>query len=72
MSVEALPRPAEPGTGDADFDHLYCPCTPDLAFCGEDVSACPVLDGEFSSDRVCPLCLVLADANNDACARCGQ
>ena len=71
MSVEVLPQPVAPTTADDDLDHIYCECTPDIAFCGEDVSTSPIVD-ESSLNEVCALCDVLHEANDGVCARCGQ
>ncbi len=69
MSVEVLPRPVDTDRTPEPVDHYYCPCTPDVAFCGADVSSEPEVSGTESTN-LCALC-ALVDEDNGPCARCG-
>ncbi|GGN39718.1 hypothetical protein FHR83_006655 [Actinoplanes campanulatus] len=62
------PKLAEPDGEDA-VDHLYCPCDPDVALCGADVSGEPIVAAPVNPE--CPLCLIVDDLNDYVCARCG-
>lgn len=60
---------AETTTGSSDdLNHIYCPCDPDIALCGTDIS-----DYAFAEDDEtdCVVCTDLEDADAP-CARCGR
>jgi hypothetical protein len=69
VNTVLLPRPVDIGNDPDEVDHLYCPCTPDLALCGVDVSEEP--EHDVPVNPVCGLCLLLDNADYQ-CAGCGQ
>lgn len=58
------PAPTRTG-GSTDLNHIYC-CDPDIALCGADVSAHPIVDLD---DADCVVCL---DLEEQPCPTCGQ
>ena len=73
MQVDTLPHPVDADGDDSDPNHWFCSCTPDVAFCGADVSGLPVLDDETAVDGAdCQLCGTLWEANGRRCVRCGE
>lgn len=70
MSTETLPRPVDMGTSDDDPAHYYCRCTPDVGICGADLTGLEEADDDDGPE--CVLCVVLLEASDGLCGRCGQ
>ena len=64
--VPDLPVPAE----DDDVTHYFCGCSPNVAFCGTDITA-EVLVPDEAETNDCSLC-VLACELEPLCPRCGK
>lgn len=67
MTHAVAPTPAATITSD-DLNHLYCPCDPDTAVCGIDISG--HAEGDFE-EADCVVCADLEETNAP-CARCGN
>lgn len=67
MSVETLPAPVVDRTNNGDLDHYVCECDPDIALCGQDVSAQDWLPPEPGPND----CVVCLDLRGE-CPRCGD
>jgi hypothetical protein len=64
------PEPATTASdGGDDLSHAACPCFPDVALCGVDVSG-----WEWAEDGQQPEnpCVVCVDLDEQPCPRCGQ
>lgn len=64
MSLQLLEEPITCAPGDSETVHIFCPCSPDMALCGEDLSDVPFDDGD-------DVCVVCADLDRLPCERCG-
>lgn len=62
------PTAATTDQGD-DLSHAACPCYPDTALCGVDVSGLEWADEGDDPTDPCVVCLDLAE---QPCPRCGQ
>jgi hypothetical protein len=71
MTADALPGPADTGTGDDDWTHYFCDCDPDVGMCGADLTGLEELDEDDGSPD-CELCVVLLEATAGVCGRCGK
>ncbi len=63
-ATQAIPKPRSTPPSEA-INHIYC-CNPDLALCGVDVSAHPVVDIDDAD------CIVCLDLEDQTCPTCGQ
>ncbi|MFI0897731.1 hypothetical protein [Streptomyces sp. NPDC020983] len=67
MTTATAPTPATTSTG-CDLDHIYCPCDPDTALCGTDITGATFVD---DVDTACVVCLDLEETDAP-CALCGS
>lgn len=65
-TTETVPSRSDVGD-DEDFNHVACPCSEDVAFCGADMSG-----DEWVSDDSPTHCVVCADLEPFPCERCGE
>lgn len=65
-----VPEPEAASTDHGDgMAHAACPCWPDIALCGVDVSGLPWADDDAELANPCVVCL---DLDEQPCPRCGR
>lgn len=69
MTTETLPQRTDQDVD--DWDHVFCPCDPDVALCGVDLTGLEECPAEAALEKTCPMCVVLAEPGH-VCGRCGQ
>lgn len=67
IETEEKPDTTDNSFGE-DLEHWTCPCNPDLAFCGADLTGAEFLDPIDSPDD----CIVCLDFAGKPCERCGK